>query len=257
MIASSVDENMDLYTRIRAGDERAINEMIERNMPLALDRANTFLKSYRRFRHLKDDMVSEAYLALTTVVRSFVEHEAAKPTGKMVFEIDKRLGNFIDTEIGAGMMSDRSVRRKRAAGDIPNRLPIDMHDPPKTLWQHADGRVQAKPLSDEGGGDVSANTNPDLRVSDLVSRKDQISRVDARQLVEAHTTPDRTTDNDLLDLILSCCGCEEEEMIVQLRVKGYTDEEIGEQLTIPTRTVCLRREQIEERFDAAQKVLVS
>lgn len=258
MIASSVDENMGLYERIRSGDESAIREMIERNMPLALGRANAFSMSHRRFKHLKDDLVGEAYLALTTVVRSFVENEATKPTGRMVFEIDRHLGDYIDTEIGSGMMSSRSVQRKRADGDIPHRLPIDVSKPPRSLWNHADGRVVRKIISEEGNsGQVAdlAEGSPYNGPADIIGKKDQISRGDARQLVATHIQPDSSERGDLLDLILSVCGCEEEEMIVQLRIKGYTDTEIGEQMNLSQQTVSLRRQQIEERFEATRKKL--
>ena len=44
----NIEANDALYERIRAGDSTAVNEMIERNLPLAESRLRVFLREYRR-----------------------------------------------------------------------------------------------------------------------------------------------------------------------------------------------------------------
>jgi hypothetical protein len=224
-------------------------------MPLAITRVAAFIKTHRKYKHLHDDLISDAYLTLTKVVNSFIKDTAQRPTGKIVFEIDKRLSDFIDDEIGAGMLADRTIRDKRAGDQtVPHRLPMDINDPPKSLWHHADGMVRRKHIDADDTNNNLSNSDPSSTgPADVVGRKDQISRGDARQIVAHHTQPDTTKQDDLLDTILACCMCEEDEMIVHLRIKGYSDEEIGQQMNVSQQTVNLRRQHIEERFDERQK----
>jgi len=255
--SSNVDANVALYHRIRGGDKAAISEMIERNMPLVVSRVGNFLNSYRKYRHLNDDLIGEGYMALTTAVNSFVTDAAAKPTGKIVFRIDKALGDYIDSEVGAGQMSVRTVQRRRSQSkSLPNQLPFDIDNPPANLWPQADGRVIRKQIVDEGEGwdKLGSHDHADHTTDQLAgaTRMRNVSQADAKELIRSQVHPDTTPETDLLDTILACCECEEDEMIVSLRLKGYVDAEIGEQMGISQQTVNIRRKAIEQRYEERQ-----
>jgi RNA polymerase sigma factor (sigma-70 family) len=236
MIPSNVDTNDTFYERIRAGDKPAIDAMILGNLSLVKSRLNLFLKQYRRFRHLFDDLYGEGLLALTEAVNSFAESEADKPTGRIVSAIDYALKNYVDSEIGAGLMSRSTVQRRRSSDDpLPQRLPLDVADPPVELWNGANGRVDRKQVA-----------------LDSLGPKRRVSRADARQIIR-ETVADIEPDSDLLHRILECCETGEEKEIVRLRIDGHSDEEIGEQLGISRQTVGRRRETIEERFERMKK----
>lgn len=223
MTPSNVNENDALYRRIRLGDQSAVAEMIECNVPLVRSRVGAFLKDYRRFKYLFDDLVSEGNLALTRVVNSFSSADIEKPTGRIVSEIDYALSNYIDSEIGAGTMCGRTVQRYRAAGEhVPEQLSFDVADPPAYLWN-------------------TAELNP------------KVSEDDAGELISRYEVADNAPESDLLDMILGCCESEEEKTIVRLREQGITDKDIAERLGISRATVGRRRNAIEKRFDERMK----
>lgn len=259
-VALTDEDNAALYRRIHGGDKAAINLMIEGNLPGLLRIVGDFIRRYPRYRHLKEDLFGEATLALTKTVNSFTEVVLEKhPSGRIVFEIDKALGSYVDQEIGSGMMSDRSVRRNRTESEpLPHRLPMDITDPPKSLWHHADGRVVRKNIDSEDSATNISNSDPvSAGPADVIGRKEQISRGDARQIVASHSQSDGSEASELLDLILACCPTEEDEMIVNLRMRGYTDAEIGEQMNLSHVTVWKRRQRIEERFEERRLELLN
>lgn len=259
-------ENAVLYARIKSGDKAAITEMIERNIPGVLSCVGSFLQSYRRFKHLREDLVSEGLLALTKTVNSFTEITLEKhPSGRIVFEIDVALGNYVDEQIGAGMLSSRSISRHRASGTtLPNQLPFDVNEPPANIWTKVDGRVVKKAITDiedsacwdqlahaargSGGNESTALDN--------IDRECRLETNDARQLATHYDRSDSTAvEHELLDLILACCACDEDKMIVDLRVKGYTDTEIAEQMNFSQKTIWTRRKRIEQRFEDRRREL--
>jgi RNA polymerase sigma factor (sigma-70 family) len=240
-----VDENDDLYRRIRSGENATVAKMIERNLPLVKSRVGVFLKEYGRFRHLFDDLVGEGFMALTDAVNSFATKAVSKPTGYIVSAIDFALSNYVDAEIGAGMMGERTVQRRRANGDsLPEQLPFDIAEPPAHLWQDASGRTVRKKIEDEN----SAAELPELERDEPETKRIGIGHDDAKQLIARYEQDGKP---DLLDQILACCESEEEKTIVRLRIEGYTDEEIGEQLGLSRQTVGRRRKAIEERVNSA------
>jgi RNA polymerase sigma factor (sigma-70 family) len=214
---SNVDENDALYRRIRSGDQSAVAEMIERNMPLVRSRVGAFLKDYRRFRHLFDDLIGVGSLALTGVVNSFATTDVEKPTGYIVAEIKHALTNYVDTEIGAGMMTSRTVQRRRKRNEpIPAQLPFDPAEPPAYLW----------------GGELPP----------------KVSQDDANEISGQYAVVGDTAQ-ELLSEILGCCRTDDERAIVKLRRDGLTDAEIGKQLGVSRATVGRHRHEIERRLN--------
>ena len=99
------------------------------------------------------------------------------------------------------------------------------------MWDGADGRVARKKVQ-----------------LDALGPERKVSRTDAREVIRA-TVDDTGPDSNLLDRILACCETYEDRAIVSLRIEGYTDAEIGEELGLSRQTVNRRREAIEERFE--------
>jgi len=232
---SHVDKNDTFYQRIRAGNKSAVDEMILGNLPLVKSRVGDFLKEYRRFKRLKDDLYGEGILALTQAVNSFANREVEKPTGCIVSAIDYALKNYVDSECGHGLMSRRTVQRRRASDDsLPQHLPFDVAEPPAKLWRNASGRMGPKQIDSDGE-------------YDSFGRPSNVSHSDAEQISDRYAQ--ETASTDVLDQILACCESEQEQEIIRLRIDGNTDEEIGEQLGISRQTVGRRRERIEERFE--------
>jgi RNA polymerase sigma factor (sigma-70 family) len=226
--------------------------MIERNMPLVKSRVGVFLEEYRRFRHLFDDLCSEGFLALTHAVQSFAEREVEKPTGCIVAAIDYALENYVDSEIGYGMMTSRTVQRRRKGRDaLPDRLPFDVGEPPVHLWRNANSHVVRKPIGEDNGLPVAGNVTQKSINGDLedTGRKSNVTHTDAKQFISRYELDGQS---DLLDSILACCESEQEQTIVRLRVQGYTDADIGEQLGLSRATVGRRRKEIEQRMKKAR-----
>lgn len=250
--ASTVDENDALYHRIRDGEHELIPVMIERNIPLVKSRVGFFLATHRRFRHLHEDLTSEGYVVLTTVVNSFIDTPTDKPTGRLVFDLDKAFGDYADQELGSGTMSGRSVRRRRSEGKpLPSKLPYDPNSLPAHLWFEADGRVIRKLIVTNTGGSLDAGHEPD-RLASFVNESD-VTSGEAHQLIASNTENDGSGERELMDEIIACCGCDEDVMIVELRIKGYTDAEIAEQLQVSQWTVWTRRKALYELYQERQR----
>ncbi len=251
---SHVDNDI-FYQRIRASDKAAIDEMIRGNLPLVKSRVGEFLKDYRRFRHLFDDLYGEGILALTQVVKSFAESEADKPTSYIISKIDYALKNYVDAEIGAGFLNRNQVQYRRSRDQsLPNQLPIDVANPPTRIWQNATGRVVGKNIEQElPSGEIQDTEIPPSEFGlpnefEFGKEKKRVSHTDAEQIISRYKQSD--AQSDLLDQILASCESDEEKEIVLLRIDGYTDAEIGERLGISRQTVNRRRKEIEDRFNS-------
>lgn len=66
---------------------------------------------------------------------------------------------------------------------------------------------------------------------------------------------DTRKEADLLDAILDCCESDEERAIVDLRIKGYKDDEIASQLEISKTTIFMLRRQLYQRCIAAGEII--
>lgn len=67
------EKNGELYAQLREtnGDEQEaiVQKMIEGNMALVFGRVNDFIDDFPKFNYLRDDLISECFLALTRAVR--------------------------------------------------------------------------------------------------------------------------------------------------------------------------------------------
>lgn len=65
---------------------------------------------------------------------------------------------------------------------------------------------------------------------------------------------DPRAEADLHELILGCCDSDEERAIVDLRIKGYKDDEIARQLDISKTTVFMLRRELYQRCLATGEI---
>jgi hypothetical protein len=113
------ESNDALYTRVVAGDEAAIEEMILSNMPMVTKKVADYLESYPQCNHLKEDMLSQGYVGLVKGVRAMVNQTTDKnlnPTGVMSKYIHYELGELFDLE-AAIRVPQRTWLRKRRKGE--------------------------------------------------------------------------------------------------------------------------------------------
>jgi hypothetical protein len=67
-------------------------------------------------------------------------------------------------------------------------------------------------------------------------RADSIDVIDPRDIIEVN------------DALYAACETEEDRIIIEMRVRGCTDQDISDRLEIPRRAVCFQRHQIEKRY---------
>lgn len=117
--AASQEENDRLYPGVVARDEASINRMIEINMPLVIDKVDTYIACWPSVAHLRDDLIAEGFLGLTTAVRKMSEEgpkENANATGYISYWIHKSLGAVADSEQRVLGFSARTEKRRQDDG---------------------------------------------------------------------------------------------------------------------------------------------
>jgi RNA polymerase sigma factor (sigma-70 family) len=93
------EENKSLYARIKQGDENARQQMITGYMPLVVDVVDTFLKSRPHLEYLRDDLMSEGFLNLTSSVTKFVVRDVDEPTAYLASTLRRAIAEVV-CEIG-------------------------------------------------------------------------------------------------------------------------------------------------------------
>jgi RNA polymerase sigma factor (sigma-70 family) len=74
------EENKSLYARIKLGDEDARQQMITGHMPLVIHIVDKFIGTHPSIEYLRDDLMSEGFLALTESVTKLVVKDIDEPT---------------------------------------------------------------------------------------------------------------------------------------------------------------------------------
>jgi hypothetical protein len=200
--------NDRLYPLVVAGDEAARTEMIQSNMPLVLNKVQSFLSTHPQWSHLRDDLLSQGFVGVTQAVNKMAKPETeddldepvenCNPTGFISLYIYHRLGELVDIEQGI-RVPGRTFRRKKGNGEM-TESPVK-----------------------EGS----------LTVEDTLNQQAQ---VDPRAMV------------DLSDEILGCCETTADRSVVEYRAKGSSDEEIAAILGVCKTTVYMMRRAIYARF---------
>lgn len=90
--ASNRELNDQLQVLVAEGDEDARTRMIESNMRLAVYKVEHFIAQWPQYGHLKDDLLSEAFIGLTEGVDYIRDNGAgSNPTGLLAQCIDQQL----------------------------------------------------------------------------------------------------------------------------------------------------------------------
>ena len=111
------DENLELYTRVVAGDTFARQEMIERNMALVLSKVDSFVASRPSVKYLRDDLVSMGSIGLVNAVNTMAAGTVVEnPTGYLGAAIVYELQHLFETEDPIPV-SRRSLHRGEDNGD--------------------------------------------------------------------------------------------------------------------------------------------
>ncbi len=112
--AGSKALNDELYPLVVAGNAKARTRMIESNMSLVIAKVDSYIGCYPEAAHLRDDLISEGFLGLTTAVNRMADQdtkENANATGYISYWIMHSIGTVLDQESGVGA----SLRTKQRA----------------------------------------------------------------------------------------------------------------------------------------------
>jgi len=117
--ASSKEENDRLYPLVAAGDQGAIKQMIESNVPLVINKVESLIRCCPGITYLRDDLVAEGCLGLTKAVNKMAEagpRDNPNATGFISYWIHYHVGIVVDGEAANGA-SPRTLRQKADDGE--------------------------------------------------------------------------------------------------------------------------------------------
>ena len=114
-------EAVVLAEQVRLGSRKAKEQMIEGYMPLVHHKVKSWLAVFPTLAYLRDDMVSEGFLAVVTAVDNIAisnEPKIDNPTGYVSVAIHNQLSNFAMNE--AIIRVPRSVEPDKRASVSPH-----------------------------------------------------------------------------------------------------------------------------------------
>jgi RNA polymerase sigma factor (sigma-70 family) len=122
---SDTAENDRLYPRVLAGEADAKEQMIVNNLPLAISVVDEFLTKHAGFRHLRDDLIAEAFLAVVNAVQTMSPYQgenSPNPTSYLFKSVYRQLTRCLDETplINPARHRMKHARRTRTAANIPN-----------------------------------------------------------------------------------------------------------------------------------------
>lgn len=122
------EKNEELYAQLRgtSGDEQEaiVQRMIEGNMALVFGRVNDFIDDFPKFNYLKDDLISECFLALTQAVRAMVTIDPPDDPNPVGFIYKKLQHAILDLAFADGMIHvSRFTQWEHRANGQPLKLP--------------------------------------------------------------------------------------------------------------------------------------
>lgn len=95
------EENEALAVQVRAGDEKAREDMMLGNIALAKHKVNTWITLYPHLHYLYEDMLSEGVYGLVRAIDRMSKHpgkEDSNPTGLLSVAITQAIGRFVARE---------------------------------------------------------------------------------------------------------------------------------------------------------------
>jgi DNA-directed RNA polymerase specialized sigma subunit len=122
------DWNSETYQRIIAGDASAQDELIEGNLGLVVAYVLRAINEFPKYRHLQEDINSEARLGLVLAVRN-IPRDIRDVTDYLSWAIRHAIGNFLDSE-GVIPIPARTlqVARKEERELVKPRVASDVHE---------------------------------------------------------------------------------------------------------------------------------
>jgi len=116
---STLERNKQLHQQLLAGVPAARDLMVEANMPLVLDRVESFLRRFPKLEYLRDDLVSEGFMGLINAVDAIGAIPSDdKLTGYLIKSIINAMADVLEQEAPI-RISRRSLRRAKERGDNP------------------------------------------------------------------------------------------------------------------------------------------
>lgn len=98
------EDNGRLYPLVAAGDPDARQQMIEGNMSLAISKAESFIRCFPEVPHLRDDLISAAFIGLTKAVNKIAAGKGPRkvdpsaPADFIGMWINRELRELMETE---------------------------------------------------------------------------------------------------------------------------------------------------------------
>ena len=103
------EKNDELYQQLHetTGDEQEaiIQTMIEGNMALVFGRVSDFIDDFPKFKYLRDDLISECFLALTRAVRALATFDPSDTPNPLGFIYRNLYNAIIDFAFSEGTLS--------------------------------------------------------------------------------------------------------------------------------------------------------
>ena len=129
------EKNNELYKQLRetSGDEQEVivQQMIEGNMALVFGRVNDFIDDFHQFGYLRDDLISECFLALTRAVRALASidpPENPNPVGFISYSLYHANLDLAFSEGGIPVARDIQLNHRVNKGEanvIPKVVSFD------------------------------------------------------------------------------------------------------------------------------------
>lgn len=223
---ATVQSNNELYPRVASGCAVARQHMILSNIGLLLSEADRFLAFVPECKHLRDDLISDAFVGLVEAVNRMSTGGPVSnpnPTGFMSINIRGCFGKTIERE-----HTIRIPRRSRKRNEQKGLVV-------KTFVQDYSHTLESALM---GGNDEDEFDNDTAQSEDSY---------DSDEFAQTFVYDDRSMQ-DLRETLDACCETDAERTIIRMREQNYVDREIAEVLGLPLTTTYVLRRTIYARF---------
>jgi len=117
--------NTELHQQACHGNADSKRALIEKNMPLVLDRVECFLRTNPKLSHLRDDLISEGFLGLTEAVETLCRDASIeKPSGYLVAAIQNAFGRLVESEVMIYYSRFTAYRAKNTGRTLPRQTTL-------------------------------------------------------------------------------------------------------------------------------------
>jgi RNA polymerase sigma factor (sigma-70 family) len=186
--------NADLFARLMAGDNDVRKKLIETNMVLAENAAEKYVLSRPGVKHLKDDLISDGYLALVKAVDAI---KKSQPTNVSAY-LNAAINHAINLEADNNESQIKcSSKRRFKSGAVPHKI--------GTISPNIEGDIPIPEKRDSGVGLVEADnlmnelfaccTNDQERAIVYLRSRGKKNTQIAKRLHIDRTTVGRVIDN--------------------------------------------------------------